>query len=192
MAAFWDEHIRKTGQLAVYNTDKSWANVVDAAMKIVNDLSFGVELVKASDEGSANIGVVVATGPTSKTFESAYYRKITARTRPEFDPKKLHGQTSAVSDAKSKEIVYSVVFLPGSVPQVTKSQRVVVAVHELIHACGMDEHDDRGIMYPIMIPDGTGLIEQLHDKTATSMPPIRVGPKTSCIMKMLWAGGKSC
>jgi hypothetical protein len=36
-----------------------------------------------------------------------------------------------------------------------------------------------------------GLVE-LGEPKAQTMPPLRVGAKTMCIMKMLWAGGEAC
>ena len=74
----------------------------------------------------------------------------------------------------------------------TKKQKEVIVVHEFIHAAGMDEHDDRGIMFPQMGESGDGLIEYLHDKGSKAMPPIRVGGQTACIMNMLWSGGAAC
>jgi hypothetical protein len=68
----------------------------------------------------------------------------------------------------------------------------VIVVHELIHACGMDIHDSVGIMFGEMKEANGGLIEYLHDKGARPMPPIRVGSKTVCTMRMLWSDGEAC
>jgi hypothetical protein len=74
----------------------------------------------------------------------------------------------------------------------TKKQKEVIVVHELIHAAGMDEHYDRGIMFANMGESGDGLIEYLHGKSSKTMPQIRVGGQTACNMKMLWSGGAAC
>ena len=125
--------------------------------------------------------------------EQYQYYGDTAQTSSKFKADGLHGQASTLHDAKSKEIFFAVVFLPGKVKKATNGQKEVIVVHELIHACGLDEwHDSVGIMFAQMAEEGGGLIEYLHDKGAKPMPPIRVGSQTVCKVKMLWAGGEAC
>jgi hypothetical protein len=69
----------------------------------------------------------------------------------------------------------------------------MVVVHEFIHACGLNDwHDTVGLMFPDMQEQGGGLIEYLPEKGAKPMPPIRLGSKTVCKVKMLWSGGEAC
>jgi hypothetical protein len=130
--------------------------------------------------------VVLANGPAQYT-----YYGDTAKTLPSFKADRLHGQASTLADAKRNEIFFAAVFLPGKVKGPT-SQKEVIVVHELIHACGMDIHDSVGIMFGEMKEANGGLIEYLHDKGAKPMPPIRVGSKTVCTMRMLWSDGETC
>lgn len=187
MAIPWIKNIREGGELSVFNKATTWSDAVNAAIEAFNRLSFGVTLVKAKDETSANVVLVLANGHTEYTYDGTTVNPGTG-----FSPDRLHGKTRAFyHDESPKEIFFAVTFLPGRV-EGTKKQKEVIVVHEFIHAAGMDEHDDRGIMFAQMGVSGDGLIEYLHDKNAKAMPPIRVGGQTSCIMQMLWAGGAAC
>jgi hypothetical protein len=175
------------GQLSVFNKANAWTDAVIAAIEAFNRLSLGATLVKAKDEKSANIVLMLANGHTDYTYQGT-----TVTPGVGFSPDRLHGMTRAFYyDESPKEIFFATIFLPGKVHG-TKKQREVIVVHEFIHAAGMDEHDDRGIMFAQMGESGDGLIEYLHDKASKTMPPIRVGGQTACIMKMLWSGGAAC
>jgi hypothetical protein len=186
----WLKRIRKTGKLKVLNKAATWASSVEAAMKTFNKLSFGVELVAEKEEKAADIVVVLANGPTQHTHYGD-----TVQTSPDFKFDELHGETRTLADQKLNAIFFAGVFLPGKVKKATAGQKEMIVVHEFIHACGLNDahdHDSVGIMFAQMMEDHGGLIEYLHDKGAKPMPPIRVGPKTMCKMKMLWSGGETC
>jgi hypothetical protein len=188
----WLKRIRKTGQLTVHNRAGAWATSVDAAVTTFNSLGFGVKLVSEKEEKSANIVVKLSDG--SEVYEY-YGDTATARFRAD----ELHGQTSTLVDLKKREIFFAVVFLPAKVKKASSKQKEVIVVHELIHACGLnglladgkkdpaEDHDSTGIMFAQMKTDGAGLIEYLPDKGAKPMPPIRVGARTLCKVRMLWA-----
>ena len=186
MATPWTKHIRENGELSVFNKATLWVDAVNAAVKAFNTLSLGVTLTTAKDEKSANIVLVLASGHTEYTYQGT-----TVSTPNDFRADRLHGKTRALIEDPPKEIFFAVTFLPGKVKG-TKKQKEVVVVHEFIHAAGMDEHDDNGIMFPQMQESGDGLLEYLPDKGAKAMPPIRVGGQTSCILRMLWSGGAAC
>lgn len=65
----WPKRIRETGQLTVFNDAGVWADAVDSAMKTFNSLAFNVQLVAAEKETSANIVVLLATGPLTYTHD---------------------------------------------------------------------------------------------------------------------------
>lgn len=197
----WLKRIRKTGQLTVSNKATAWADSVNGAIASFNHLSLGVKLVAEKTEKSANIVLILASGP-----QQYKYYGDTVKTGSDFKADWLHGETRALIDGKLNEIFFAGVFLPGKVQKITKGQKEMVIVHELIHACGMTggdkkaEHDSVGIMYDIMNQADGGLIEGNIDLALEKqkkegikpMPPIRVGPKTLCIMRMLWSGAEAC
>lgn len=190
MANKWFKRFREQKQLAVWNKAKSWAGPVAAAIKTFNDLAFGLKLVVAAEEKDTKIMIVLAAGPMTDT--GPYGEKV--ETGPKFKADGLHGHCHALVD-KRNEIYFAGVFIPANVAKTNSDQKLVVVLHELIHACGMDEHDQDGIMFDSFQPKDDGLIE-LRDadknKGVKAMPPIRVGAKTSCIMKMLWSDGDAC
>ncbi|HZZ81887.1 MAG TPA: hypothetical protein VFE62_25525 [Gemmataceae bacterium] len=201
----WLKSIKEGKKLAVFNSASSWAVPIKAAVNTFNGLKFGVTLALVDDEKKANIVLRVATGPDTYDWPgNSAYEGTTVKTRTDFTPSRLHGQTTTIKDPSINEIMFAVTFLPGNIVNATDRQKEVVVVHEFIHACGLDggrgagkqdpgqDHDIVGIMVAQMTQDGTGLIEILPDKGAKPMTPIRVGGQTLCLMQMLWAGGKEC
>ena len=160
----WLKRIRETGQLTVHNKARTWAVPVDAAIARFNTLGLSLKLVSEKNETSANVVVTLSAGGDSYT-----YYGDTAKAR--FDASIMHGQTTTLADKKRNEIFFAVIFLPGKVKNATAEQKEVMALHELIHACGLDggtgggaqdknqDHDDVGIMVANMKVDGKGLIE---------------------------------
>ncbi|MBK8510335.1 MAG: hypothetical protein IPL51_17325 [Candidatus Competibacteraceae bacterium] len=185
----WIKRIRETKQLKVFNKAKSWATPVGTAIKSFNNLSLGVTLVSEKEEKSANVVLVLgeSSAPEYK-YHDAYYGEVNVKTKPDFKPDRLHGRAKPLMDADSNEIFFAVIFLPGKLKKATVGQKEVIVVHELIHACGFDEHDSTGIMFSTMMEQNGGLIEYFHEKDDKPMPPIRVGSQTRCKVKLLWSG----
>jgi len=180
MANMWFKRFREAKVLPYFNTAKSWKVPIEAAIKDFNGLGFGVQLVPAKEEKDALVAFVLANGPAKHPFPGGV-----AQTKPEFKADRLHGETAAQLDRRN-EIFYAAVFLPGNVKQATKEQKEMLVAHEIIHACGMDEHDSDGIMYDKFRDSGTGVIELVAPSGAAAMPPIRLGAMTVSIMQKLW------
>ena len=180
MANEWFKRFRDSRKLPYFNNAATWKVPVTAAIASFNNLSLGVELVPATEEKDALVVFVLANGPTKYKFPGG-----TAQTSPKFKPDGLHGQAATQLDGRDK-IYFSAIFLPGKVAKTTNDQKEMVVVHEIIHACGMDEHDTEGIMYDVFRTNGSGLIELVSAAGAKPMPPIRVGGTTLSIMRKLW------
>jgi hypothetical protein len=185
MANMWFKRYREAKVLPYINTAASWKIPIDAAIKSFNGLGFGVQLVPAKEKKDALIEFVVAAGPMSHPFPGGV-----AETGPKFKEDGLHGQAAVHLDHRNV-IDYAVIFLPGKVMKATKEQKEMVVVHEIIHACGMDEHDSDGIMYDKFRDSGTGVIELAFPSGAKAMPPIRLGATTVSIMQKLWPAAKN-
>lgn len=192
----WFIRFRKTGQLTVFDKAGGWSPALKKAIATFNGLNFGVKLVEEKNEREANIVVMLSNGADS-------YPHPKKTIKADFPAEKLHGEAHTLVDAAKRwEIEFAVIFLPGKIEKITQKQQEVVIVHEFIHAAGLNgllpggaetnDHDDVGIMFSHMVSDGDGLIEYLHDKDVNAMPPIRVGSKTMCKMRSLWAAGESC
>jgi hypothetical protein len=188
MPTSWLARIKKTGQLTVFNKAGTWADSVNAAMRTFNSLPFSVQLVAEKKETSANIVVLLATGPQQYMRDG-----VTIQTNASFKLDYLHGQTSTLTDERTREIYFAAIFLPGKVPKPAKGHKEVIIVHEFIHACGVPEHEktpDGGIMYDIMTTSNGGLKEATPKGKA--MPPIRVGPQTLCRVQSVWGAETTC
>jgi hypothetical protein len=163
----------------------------EAGLRSFNSLPFAVTLVAAKAEKDANIVVVLADGPG----ESYTYSGTTMTTNDRFKPDGMHGQTSIITDPGPGEIFFACTFLPGKLKETNDRQKEMIFVHEMIHASGLnsnDDHDIVGIFTGSMQKSGDGLLEYMPEKDAKPMPPIRVGSRTLCKMRMLWAGEESC
>ncbi len=186
----WLKKMRKAGQLSVHNKAKSWSVAVDDGIKSFNALNLGLKLVVEKEEKKADIVMVLAGKSSTYT-----HRGNTVSTPAGFKPEGFHGQTSTLMYVDPKEIFFACIFLPGKIKKATNGIKQVVVVHEFLHAAGLNEnkdHDSSGVMFsPMKVVKG-GLLEYLADQGAKPMPPIRVGSRTKCRMKMLWDGGANC
>lgn len=185
MANFWFKRFREAKELP-YVMDKAtaWKASILAAVSSFNGLGFGVQLVPATEDKSPLVKFVLANGPAKEPFPGGV-----AETGPKFKPEKMHGQAAVHLDSRDV-IDFAVIFLPGKVQKITKEQKEMIIVHEIIHACGMDEHDTEGIMYDVFRDSGTGVIELVSPAGTKGMPPIRVGATTTSIMEKLWPAAK--
>ncbi len=181
MAIPWFKRFRDRRELP-YVLDKAtaWKLPIEAAVASFNKLAFDVRLIPAKEGDQPLIAFVLAEGPMKHHFPGGV-----AETGPKFKPEKMHGQAALALDGR-KVIYFVTVFLPGKVQKITKDQKEMVIVHEIIHACGMDEHDTEGIMYDVFLASGSGVIEMVSPKGTPAMPPIRVGGTTVSIMRTLW------
>jgi|SRR5215469_8543694 len=192
----WFRRVRQAGELSVFDKAGSWSKATAKAVATFNGLNFPVKLVKTTDEKNANIVVKLANGADSQSSWGN-----TASTDSDFDPTRLHGLTVSIIETherrKTTEVIFAAIFLPAKV-QATEEQKEVIIVHEFIHASGLNgdgtkegrkrdqDHENTGIMYDIMMPDGKGLVEGSKPSDVGAMPPIRVGPQTRSKMQLIW------
>jgi hypothetical protein len=202
MGIKWVSYIRKDGELKVYNAAPTWAVAVRKAIEEFNKLSLGVKLVTVTEQPKANIVVKAAKGKDSIDFADAYYEG-TVPTSAKFKPDILHGYCGTLRDKEKNLIAFAGIFLPGSV-RATDDQKMVITLHEFIHASGLNgisedgtenanqDHDLEGIMAGQMKVSGKGLIEYMPMKGAKAMPPIRISEKTRCLARALWSHPDQC
>ena len=197
MSKPWVSSVTQKGELTVYNGLKSgaWVNIFKSALQAFNQLGLPVKMTQASSKESANVVMQVSIGPTTFDYGGSSYPG------PTLDPSRLHGRTRffGSDDGTDK----AAVFLPSdpkSGPMFIGGRDVyekasldmmkVIAVHELVHACGLDNDDhatDDGVFYFPLAPDGKGkIVVPRKGLDKKPMPPIRISASTTGKVGSLW------
>lgn len=183
MPSPWHPRVVKEAKLKVFNGAGAWAQQVTKAVSEFNGLHFPVTLESADDKVKADVVVRLSNGNDSE-FGWAHSN---------FDAASTHGQTASDLDGKNR-VGKAVVFLPAKLAKVSNEVKILVTIHELIHASGLvekNDHDSAGIMAAkFQLIDGK-LREASEDRNLKGMPPIRVGAWTRCMLTQLW-GGAQC
>ncbi|MBS1794477.1 MAG: hypothetical protein JSS81_11515 [Acidobacteria bacterium] len=193
MAQPWIDAVRKSGQLTVYSElSGSWANIYGLAIEAFNKFNLGVRLVKADAETAANVLLRQASGTAVYTYGDQQF------TRP-FSGTALHGYTMQL--ASDGKIEKAVCFLPAT-PQsqdgfingkmqtsaVGQDAMLVIAVHELIHAGGLEnkDHAEDGLFYFPLGLSGKKMIVPEKGKNNRPLPPLFLANSTVSKLKALW------
>lgn len=197
MGTPWIRSVRDTKTLRVYDGigGGTWANIYAFSLDAFNNFarSTGIRMVRAADEQQANVVMRLGDGTANYEYEGTTYEKT-------FSPTGLHGLTR--TPTRDGVIEKAFVFLPAR-PQVTDfdnrgnpfekmaSQDVmkVIAVHELIHAAGLNEHSDHGgdgIFYYPLAYQSEKLYVPERGKNQALMPPIRPDGIITGKIKELW------
>jgi len=197
MSKPWVSSVKDTGELTVYNGLKSgsWVHIFKGALQLFNDLGLPVKMIQAADEQSANVVMGVSSGVVSYQYGGVTYPGGA------FDPKRLHGFTRLFGREGGTD--KAAVFLPSDpksgpmlrggkdvYEKATLDMMKVIAVHELIHACGLENQDhatDDGLFYFPLAPDGKGkIIVPRKGKEDRPMPPLRLAGSTAGKIASLW------
>lgn len=156
MAMEWIDSIKESGKLSVYDGigGGRWANVFRKALDEFNKLSkrygLGIRVNRAGGEGEAQVLMRLAAGAAAFEYDRTTYSSV-------FDKNKMHGSTHLVSRKGEPNVEKAFIFLP-SEPQISTPNGIrhaginiltFIAVHELIHACGLhdSDHGIDGVFY---------------------------------------------
>lgn len=202
MAESWVDSVKRSGHLIVEvgSMAGSWASVFREAMQAFNDLSrahgLGVRLSRpghgSGAQGGANVRVESSSGQIACSYGGARHSES-------FDGHRMHGRTFLFSRAGNIEKAF--VFLPGH-PQVNTPRGMrsvganimkVIAVHELVHACGLSNHDhstdDLFQSNPNVDPGSTPTTDrvriQLRNRVVF-MPPLILSGSTIQKIRAVW------
>jgi len=202
MAKPWMESVKTTGELSVYKKNFSgiWKNVFMPALESFNKLNkkyeLGVKMVPAKDEAQANIVMHVSDKVAKYTFDGT--TEVST-----FDGKAFHGAT--LGFGTENEIRKAAIFLPSD-PQTqagfirgkavyekaNQNMMRVVAVHELIHACCLDDNKDHatnndGVFAEHLTSVGGKLVSFWSGGKGTPMPPMFLDPATVAAIQSFWS-----
>jgi hypothetical protein len=196
----WVSSVKDTGQLTIYNNLSSgkWVHIFKVALQSFNELSkrygLGVTMSQAKEESEANVVMGVASGVAVYEYDG------TKLSHP-FDGKSLHGYTMLISREGQRGMEKAVVFLPSD-PQTSAGfiggkevfekanldMMKVIAVHELIHACGLEnsDHADDGLFCFRITPTGNGKVKAWGQEDDRAMPPLFLSQSTVGKVASLW------
>jgi len=215
MASRWLESIRSTRQLSVFpggTLAGSWPAVFDSALQEFNKLSsalgLGVTLTRSATPVNrfltgANVQFEAATN--AFTFENTFWGPqtvsltgSTAKTRP-------LPSTSAGGRLGQALILVPLApkVLAGPTGQRTLREagdpiKLVIAVHELIHACGLDDSDHTPLGDPDVfvspLVDDADAVDPAKDRedagtkngVAIKLPPLLLSAQTAVKIQALW------
>ena len=198
----WTDSIRQSGKLTIYagGLGGSWAHVFKEVLHAVNTLSsahrLGVVFAESKDApkedgGGANVSIRTADGSVSGSYGGASQTE-------DFSGNRLHGRTLQFSREGRMEKAF--IYLP-SQPKVNtpKGMRAagagvmkVIAAHELLHACGLEDSDhstdDLFQGNPRVNAGDTAAGDKiLIGMGPKEMPPLVLGGATAKKIKDLWA-----
>jgi hypothetical protein len=171
VATKWSAHIITSGKLFVFNDAGHWSNIVVKAITSFNNLNVGIELKPVKTDDQANIIVRVSKGISLYTYKNPAYEDFVGKAH--FDAAAVHGMTLPFIDPINKIMLKAAVFLAEKLKEVTDAVKEMVAVHEFIHACGLDNSDHDPIddlVVAGLVNSGGKLIEPLNTGGKNYMP----------------------
>jgi hypothetical protein len=207
MSIPWPPATTRGRKLTVYSTlarrSPVWNHVLGHALADFNALSkksgLGIQL-KPSDQpprdgGGADIAINTGDGKVSVSFPGADPESDT------FDGKRMHGSTLLLS--RQGVMLKAFIFLPAhpevntpSGPRLVGSKVLtLIAVHELIHACGLEngDHGKAGVFQPtpFVAPGDTaaGDMPRVQPTVDRYMPPYELDDQTVNALKSIWTTG---
>lgn len=165
MITSWSSSIKDTGKLTVYNgiAVGKWATVFKAALASFNKNSgLTIKMVETKNKDQANIVMQLSGGTSSFEYDGTTYPVV-------FDGTLAHGQT--LTFARDGGIEKAAVFLPITPKENHIDVLRFIAVHELIHACGLENGEHAGDGVFITLPNiRNGKIWASAD--SKKMPPL--------------------
>jgi len=198
----WTGSVKQSGKLTIYLAPLagSWGHVFRDALRAFNALcstnKLGITITESKvppeHQGGANISVRAASGAVSATYDG--------ETRSEnFDGARLHGRTLLFYRAPQNVVEKAFIFLPTE-PKVNTPQgqrpvgvgvMKVIAAHELLHACGLEDADHSSDLFqanPRVDAGTTAASDKVLIGTGPkSMPPLLLDGATVQNVIGLWA-----
>jgi hypothetical protein len=207
MATPWVDAVKQTGQLAIFPGPKvthgPWKAVFGNALTRFNDLSnklqLGVTLTQATKPpqatgGGADVQFEVANGKVTFTVLGSQFSR-------EINGNALHGDTfqAMITGAGPDRITKAFIWIPVTPRAGGPGGRVVgdgvkllIAVHEMIHACGLEDADHSDDSDPDVFCTFQQLLTGQHPHQdqlqagALKMPPVYLNKRTAAKIQSLW------
>jgi len=204
MAMPWINRVKQRGTLLVYPDSSlatgNWRSIFNQAITQFNTLSsrnhLRVTLEQSSEppatsgDGGADVAVRAANGQISCTYDGR-------RDSMAFNGLQKQGYTHSFHINNRIQKTY--VFLPAN-PQVHTSRggrtvgpgvKLLIAVHEFVHACGLsnDDHCPNDLMHPHPDVDANlenPALDKVRIRYDLLMPPLALSATTAGLVRGLW------
>jgi hypothetical protein len=225
----WADWVKKTGKLTIFLDEslgkQGWAKTFKDATTEFNDRStqdwkLGVTYETTDNQVTANVVAQAKVGDFEFGYKDAYYEM--PKKPMKFDGDSVHGLCSLLygeeknraTKAVEQRVVKAFIFVPakphikgGKSRLVGEPVRLVVAFHEMVHACGLgDEHhttddvfcwprakfdndrpaDDRVEAYTGQNKDTIIAGKTVSTPIMVAMPPIILNKPTQDKIRTLW------
>jgi hypothetical protein len=164
----WIPRIRKGKKLTVYNGAEIglWSGLVPAAVPIFNQIILKAMEYELTTDDSADVVVKIAGGGDGE---------------PALGKTATHGVARRYIGSRGVE--KAVIFLPSEPWQKHKNMLLMILMHEMAHAAGLEKHASDGVFMTLPNVDG-GKITAV--KGGRVMPPFFFSNKTVTRMKANW------
>ena len=161
--------IRDTKTLKIRNEAEVglWSGIVTAAVPIFNDKIMRALKYEIVTEGKANVVVKIAGG---------------GKDDPNLGATATHGV--ARRWAGNRGIEEAELYLPAQPWQSHRNVLLMILMHEMAHAAGLEEHSSDGIFMTLPNISESGNITAT--KNGRSMPPFFFSNKTVTRMRAIW------
>ena len=226
----WGSWIKKTGKLTLAIDEsigkQGWAKAFEEARTKFNDLStqtwkLGVTFELTDNQTTANVVAQAKIGDFSFSYKDANYEM--KDTPMKFDGQSVHGlctplygdEKNPVTKAYESKLVKAFIFVPAK-PHITDGKsrlvgepvKMVIAFHELIHACGLgdghhtaddvfswprakfntdDPNEDRVETFTGQRQDVVIAGRTISQPVVVAMPPVFLNKPTQDKIRALWA-----
>jgi hypothetical protein len=225
----WADWVKRTSKLTIYFDEsvgkQGWLKAFQEAMKEFNDFStqtwkLGVTFETTDNRIQSNVIVEAKAGDFEFGYKDAWYEM--PKEQVKFDGESVHGvcnpliadEMNRVTKVKEKRIVKAFIFVPAKPRIKDKKSRLVgepvklvIAFHEMIHACGLtnDDHttddvfawpsarfdsdkpaDDRVEVYTGKNKDVVTGGTTISTRVMATLPPIFLNKPTQDKIRELW------
>jgi hypothetical protein len=165
----WTPKIRDKKLLTIRSDAETgvWTGVVSDSVPIFNQKMMGAVKYELVAEGRANVIVKIAGG---------------GKGEPKFGATATHGVARRWRGDKGVE--EAEIYLPEQPSQSHKNVLLMIMLHEMAHAAGLEDHANDGLFMTVPNINANGTISAT--KGGNSMPPFFFSNKTVTRMRAIW------
>jgi hypothetical protein len=198
----WNNTVKASGKLTIFMGPLAgaWTHVFREAMRDFNllmlshklPISFVESKTAPGEDTGALVSVETADGSIARNYKNGSYTET-------LPGKGMHGRTGQMATEGQTVMEKAFIYLPTQ-PSVNTPQRIrpvghgvmkVIAAHELLHACGLenDDHQSDDLFQGnprVSLGDTPPGDKVLIGTGPRSMPPLVLGPVTVQNLKELW------